>query len=79
MKDKEELNVDWDRPITVFLKFDCMEKFDVQNFAKSAIDQIITRDYCEDDNIIDKVIVERNKSVESFDEGRIYVYIQNVE
>jgi len=79
LKDKEELNVDWDRPITVFLKFDCMEKFDVQNFAKSAIDQIITRDYCEDDNIIDKVIVERNKSVESFDEGRIYVYIQNVE
>lgn len=79
LKDKEELNVDWDRPITVFLKFDCMDKFDVQNFAKAAIDQIITRDFGEDDNIIDKVIVERNKSVESFDEGRIYVYIQNVE
>jgi len=79
LRDKEELNVDWDRPITVFLKFDCMDKFDVQNFAKAAIDQIITRDFGEDDNIIDKVIVERNKSVESFDEGRIYVYIQNVE
>jgi len=79
LKDKEELNVDWDRPITVFLKFDCMDKFDVQNFSKSAIDQVITRDFGEDDNIIDKVIVERNKSVESFDEGRIYVYIQNVD
>jgi len=79
LKDKEELNIDWDRPITVFLKFDCMNKFDVQNFSKSAIDQIITRDFGEDDNIIDKVIVERNKTVDSFDEGRIYVYIQNVE
>jgi len=78
LKDKEELDVDWNKPIIVFLKFDCMEKFDVQNLVKSAIDQIITRDFNEDDNIVDKIIVERNKTVDSFDKGRIYICIQNL-
>jgi len=78
LKDKEELNIDWDKPIIVFLKFDCMERFDVQNFTKATIDQIITRDFCEDDNIVSKIIVERNKTVESYDEGRIYICIQNI-
>jgi len=56
-----------------------MDKFDVQNLAKSAVDQLINREYLEDDNIIDKIIVERNKSVDSFGEGKIYVYVRNID
>ena len=76
---KEELNVDWEKPIIVFLKFDCMEKFDKQNLLKGTIDQIITREYGENDNIIDKIIVEKNMDVDNYKDGRIYRYIRNVD
>jgi len=39
---------------------------------------VITREYGEDDNIVEKVIVERNKTVESYGEGKIYMCIQNL-
>ena len=76
---KDELNIDWDRPIIIFLKFDCMDKFDVQNFTKSIVDQVITRELGEDDNIIDKIIVERNNIVDSYKDGKIYVCIRNID
>ena len=76
---KDELNVDWSIPIIVFLKFDCIESIDVQNLTKSAIDQIITRIYNEDDNIVDKVIVEKNKTVNSYSQGKIYIFIRNID
>jgi len=79
LKSKNELNVDWNKPIIVFLKFDCIESIDVQNLAKSILDQVITREYGEDDNIVDKVIVEKNKSVNSYKDGRIYICIRNVD
>jgi len=78
LKDKELLNVDWNKPIIVFLKFDCLESIDVQNLAKSILDQVITREYGEDDNIVEKVIVERNRVVESYKDGKIYICIQNL-
>jgi len=77
LKPKELLNIDWNKPIIVFLKFDCLESIDVQNLAKSILDQVITREYGEDDNIVEKVIVERNKIVESYKDGKIYICIQN--
>jgi len=76
---KEELDIDWEIPIVVFLKFDCLERFDVQNFTKSILDQVITRNYGEDDKIVDKVIVERNKIVNYYNEGKIYICIRNVD
>ena len=76
---KEDLNIDWNIPIVVFLKYDCLDRFDLQNFTKSILDQVITRDYLEDDKIVDKVILERNKTVKSYGEGRIYICIKNVD
>jgi len=76
---KEELNVDWNRPIVVFIKFDCMPRFDKQNLLKASIDQLIGREYSENDNIIDKMIVEKNKDVESYKDGKIYFYIRNAD
>jgi len=76
---KEELNIDWNIPVKVFLKFDCMDKFDIQNFTKSILDQVITRELGEDDNIVDKVIIEKNKSVNSYKDGKIYICIRNVD
>lgn len=76
---KDELNVDWDKPIVVFIKFDLMERFDKQNLMKATIDQIITRELKENDNIIDKIIVEKNMDVDNYRDGKIYCYIRNVD
>ena len=78
LKNKDELNIDWSKGINVFLKFDCMGKFDVQNMAKAIVDQVITRYYHEDDRIVEKIVTERNKTVNSFKEGKIYICIKNV-
>ena len=78
LKCKYDMDVDWDKPIVVYLKFDCMEKFDVQNLSKSAIDQIITRCYGENDNIVAKIVSERNSFVNSYEDGKIYVFVKNV-
>jgi len=40
---------------------------------------IITRDYLEDDKIVDKVMLERNKTVKSYEDGRIYICKKNVD
>jgi len=76
---KEELNVDWDKSIIVFLKFDCKKSFDVQNLTKGIVDQIITREYGENDNIIDKIIIEKNMDVDNYKDGKIYYHIRNVD
>jgi len=61
---KEDLNIDWNIPIVVFLKYDCLDRFDIQNFTKS---------------ILDQVILERNKTVKSYGDGKIYICIRNVD
>jgi len=76
---KSELNIDWSKPIIVYIKFDCLARFDKQNLLKSAFDQIITREYGEDDCIIDKIIVEKNLEVDNYKDGKIYCYIRNVD
>jgi len=76
---KEDLSIDWEIPIVVFLKYDCLDRFDLQNFTKAILDQVITRDYSEDDKIVDKVIVERNKTVKNYSDGKIYICIRNVD
>ena len=78
LKDKDDLNIDWTKGINVFLKFDCIDSVDVQNMSKSAIDEIITRCYHEDDRIVEKIVTERNKTVNSFKEGKIYICIKNI-
>jgi len=78
LKNKDELNIDWTRKINVFLKFDCLETFDTQNMIKSTIDQIITRCYYEDDRIVEKIVTEKNKSVKSYKDGKIYICIKNI-
>jgi len=76
---KEELNVDWDKPIMLLYKFDCKKAFDVNNLEKSATDTILTKFYGENDNIVDKTVIERNKDVEEYRDGKIYICIKNVE
>jgi hypothetical protein len=37
MPSKEKLGIDWNKPIKMFLAFDCIAEMDCQNLHKSAI------------------------------------------
>lgn len=76
--DKEKLNIEWDQPVKVFIKVDCLERFDVTNFIKAINDMVITRIYDEDDKIVATTKIERNKIVNSYDDGKIYICIRNI-
>jgi len=54
-------------------------KLIINNLEKSATDTILTKFYGENDNIVDKTIIERNLDVEDFRDGKIYICIRNVD
>jgi len=75
---KDELDIDWTKPIKMFIKVDCLAKFDSSNFIKATNDMILNRIYLEDDSIAKDTIISTNKIVDEYSKGKIYVYIQNL-
>lgn len=73
----EDLGVDFQLPIKIYYKFVCLEKVDVENLTKSATDMIFGRVMLIDDNCIDQIDVERIGTCNSYDDGKIYYYIEN--
>ena len=76
---KEELNIEWDKPVKVFIKVDCLERFDTTNFVKAINDMIVNRIYDEDDKIAVDTQIQRNKIVDNYSQGKIYFCIRNVD
>lgn len=78
MPRKSELNVDFSRPIRIHFKYDHLGRFDRSNFDKTAQDMIF-RHYAEDDWIAwETGISGTNKHVDSYEDGRIYFYMENI-
>ena len=71
-------NIDLNKPTKLWLKFDCLQKFDVDGMIKSIQDQIVRALGFTDDNNIELGSIERNKIVNSYNEGKIYILMKNV-
>ena len=71
-------DIDLNKPTKLWLKFDCLQKFDVDGMIKSIQDQIVRALDFKNDNNIELGSVERNKIVNSYSEGKIYVLIKNI-
>ena len=78
MPSEEELNIDWEQPIKLYLAYDHLNKFDSVNFHKSAIDMIF-KYYGKNDKLINEVqfVNKTNKYVKSYGEGKIYFLMTN--
>lgn len=78
MPSEEELNVDWTKPVKLYLAYDHLSRFDCANFHKSAIDMIF-KYYGQDDNIINEVQIvnKTNQYVNNYKDGKIYFLITN--
>ncbi len=80
---KEYWNIDWNKPIEMFIKYVVNQNFgdrgfDSHNFNKATIDYIITKMYDENDKIVTKIHSEEIGTCDSFKDGRILYFIRNV-
>ena len=75
--DFRELNCDVSKPMTIYLHFGKLEKFDTSNLEKSAIDLIADRYDFDDNLIINKVT--SSETVNSYQEGFILFDLVNID
>lgn len=71
-------SLDTTKPMKITLLYGHMPKFDTVNFEKSIIDQV-SNYYGFDDKLIKSATQELHSYVDSYDEGYMYIRIENVE
>ena len=72
--------VDWDLPVKLYLSFITYEQrnFDTDGLIKSAQDMIFNRCMNIDDNIVECVEAKQIGKCSSYENGKIYYYIENI-
>ena len=73
----EDLDIDTEEPLKLYMVFGCPENWDVTNCHKSLIDQISSH-YGFDDNLIKQYECLGHSIVETKNEGFIYFALENV-
>ena len=73
------LDINFDEPIELFIRYTCKEENDIRNFDKSFIDQLFNIHFCVDDNIVHKVTSEKVGSCNTYDDGKIIFALRNIE
>jgi Holliday junction resolvase RusA-like endonuclease len=71
-------DVDLNKPTKLWLKFDALEKFDRDNLVKATQDQIVRALGFKDDNNIELGLVQVNKKVNKYSDGKIYILLKNI-
>jgi hypothetical protein len=73
-------NIDFTKKVNIWLQFDHLEKFDVTNLSKTAIDMIVSKYKTYNKKADDKLIQLRNcsthKIVDKYEDGKIYYIIE---
>lgn len=73
-----EGDVDFSKDVVIYIKYVCLDKFDVSNFDKATIDMIFNRWLGVDDKIVKKVVSEKIGSCSTYEDGKIMYYIKNL-
>lgn len=70
--------VNWNKPLEIFLHYVAMPNRDVHNGDKASIDAIIGRGYHMDDSKVHAVHNKRAGTCNSYDKGEIRFFIRNL-
>lgn len=73
-----EYNIDFTKPIAIYLKYICKNSYDIRNLDKSALDMIFNRILKVDDNIVEYVSSEKIGNCEDYKDGKITFAIRNI-
>ena len=71
-------NIDFTKPICIYIKYVAKSEFDIENFNKATIDMLFNRIFGVDDNIVHKVVSERLAVCDTYADGKIMYYIENI-
>ena len=71
-------DIDFSKPICIYIKYVAKSEFDIENFNKATIDMLFNRLFGVDDNIVHKVVSERLAVCDTYADGKIMYYIENI-
>lgn len=71
-------DIDFSKPICIYIKYVAKSEFDIENFNKATIDMLFNRLFGVDDNIVHKVVSERLAVCDTYEDGKIMYYIENI-
>ena len=71
-------DIDFTKPICIYIKYVAKAEFDIENFNKATIDMLFNRLFGVDDNIVHKVVSERLAVCDTYADGKIMYYIENI-
>lgn len=76
----DSLNIDWDKPIGIYLKYVCKAEVGVgvQNFNKATIDMLLNLTREKGSGSVEQVIAEIVGECTDYTGGKIYFYIKNI-
>lgn len=71
------LNIDWDKPIGIHLKYICKAGVGAQNFNRATIDMLLNLTREKGSGSVEQVIAEIVSTCKDYKDGKIYFYIKN--
>ena len=71
-------NIDFNKPIVIYVKYRNMSKFDLDNLSKSLIDYLFNRHFLVDDSIVKGKVEFTKEHCDSYADGKISFTLRNM-
>ena len=75
---EKRANIDFSKPIVIYIKYRNLPKFDTDNLSKSLIDYIFNRHFLVDDSIVKGKVEFTKKHCKSYKDGKIKFTLRNM-
>ena len=75
---EKKLNIDFSKPIVIYIKYRNLAKFDLDNLSKSLIDYIFNRYFLVDDSIVKGKVEFIKEHCNSYKDGKISFTLRNM-
>ena len=75
---EQRANIDFNKPIIIYVKYRNLSKFDTDNLSKSLIDYIFNRHFLVDDSIVKGKVEFTKEHCDSYADGKIKFTLRNM-
>ncbi len=75
---EQKANIDFNKPIVIYIKYRNLSKFDTDNLSKSLIDYIFNRHFLVDDSIVKGKVEFTKEHCDSYKDGKIRFTLRNM-
>lgn len=75
---EQKANIDFNKPIVIYVKYRNLSKFDTDNLSKSFIDYLFNRHFLVDDSIVKGKVEFTQEHCRSYEDGQIRFTLRNM-